>query len=75
MTLRSRGPSKSRGKSKLLYLHYHNATKRGRMVIYLNGLLTITSCNAFIKWSRKVTGQAKSCFHCQCLWPPMLAGC
>ena len=48
MTLRSRGPSKSRGKSKLLYLHYHNATKRGRMVIYLNGLLTITSCNAFI---------------------------
>ena len=51
-------------------------TKLGRMVTYLEGLLTIKSFSALITWSCKVMWQTKTIISPlpKCLGPPNLAG-
>ena len=50
------------------------ATKLGRMVTYLNGLLTIKSHYALVTWSCIIMWQTKIIISLlpQCLWPPNL---
>ena len=68
---------RSRDKLKLLYLHYtvSMSTRLGRMMTYLEGVLSIKSIKSFsalITWSFKVTKTIISPLP-ECLWPPDLA--
>ena len=53
------------------------ATKLGRMITYLDGLLSIKSNDPLITWSCEITWQTKNNLYplLQCLWPPNLEGC
>ena len=47
------------------------ATKLGRMINYLEGLLPVKSHNPFITWTFKIKSQTKDISPLsQCIWPP-----
>ena len=50
------------------------AIKRGRMIFYLEEFLIIKLYHPLIRWSSKITWQAKAIISplAQCLWPPNL---
>ena len=70
--------TRSRGKLKPLYLHYHSAygTKLDRMETNLEQLLTIIFIYLLVTWSCKITWQAKDIIYSLPLWllPPNLTG-
>ena len=52
------------------------ATKLGRMVTYLDGLLSIKSHDPLITWFCEITRQTETTISplLECLWPPNLVG-
>ena len=54
------------------------ATKLSRMIIYLDGFLSIKSFDPLISWPSEITWQNKNIKRIspmlQCLWPPNLVG-
>ena len=66
--------SRSRGKLKILYLHYQSVSKLGMMITCLDGLLPVKSLDPLIRWYSEITWQTTISPLSECLWPPNLTG-